>query len=76
MCSGSFQGSPALDSYRVDAVVEVDGTVYRRRRWVDKSVKGGDGLPWHFFRNDPVLVAAAPRRPDAGFPEGVDVGNQ
>jgi hypothetical protein len=47
---------------RIDALVEVDGTVYRRRRWVDRQVPGADGLPWRFVRTEAVVAASAVER--------------
>ena len=51
-----FQESTALSSFRVDALVRSDETLFRRRRWVDRSSAGADGLPWRFVRTEAVRV--------------------
>ena len=51
-----FQETADLSSYRVDALVVFDGSVFRRRRWVDRARSGADGLPWRFFRTEAVRV--------------------
>ncbi len=52
----SFQEATQLSSYRVDAMVELDGSVFNRRRWVDRDRSGSDGLPWSFFRTEALRV--------------------
>lgn len=52
----SFQEATQLSSYRIDAVVELDGSVFNRRRWVDRDRPGSDGLPWSFFRTEALRV--------------------
>jgi len=51
-----FQEEQPLPIFRVDALVNVDGMNYQRRRWVDRGQSGADGLPWRFFRTEPVTV--------------------
>lgn len=46
-------GSPV---YRIDALVAIDETTFKRRRWVNKSRTGADGLPWHFFRTEAIAA--------------------
>lgn len=53
----SYQQALQSDSYRADALIVVDNTVYLRRRWVDRAQVGADGLPWVFFRTEAVRVA-------------------
>lgn len=55
----SFQESRIKSSYRMDAVVEVDGSVFSRRRWVNSDRPGADGLPWNFFRTEALRVSPA-----------------
>jgi hypothetical protein len=55
----SFQVAAQSSSYRVDAMVEVDGSVFNRRRWVDRKQPGSDGLPWSFFRTEALRVVAS-----------------
>jgi len=44
--------------YRIEARVGfADGQVYRRIRWAEYGQPGLDGLPWHFFRTEPVARA-------------------
>jgi len=52
----SFQMATELPIYRVDARVQLDGSDFNRRRWVDRALVGADGLPWHFFRSEAVRV--------------------
>lgn len=51
-----FQQSASNSVYRVDAFVRMDGTLYQRRRWVDR-VGGAYGLPWRYFRTDAMTVS-------------------
>lgn len=53
----SYQQAVQSYSYRADALMVVDNTVYLRRRWVDRAQVGADGLPWVFFRTEAVRVA-------------------
>ena len=55
----SFQAESQLPAYRVDAEVVLDGTVFHRRRWVDREQAGSDGLPWSFFRTEALRVLSA-----------------
>lgn len=55
----SFQVAAQSSSYRVDAMVAVDGSVFNRRRWVDRKQPGIDGLPWTFFRTEALRVVAS-----------------
>ena len=50
----SYQEVVPSDSYRADALVVLDNTVYLRRRWVNRAQRGADGLPWLFFRTEAV----------------------
>ena len=52
----SFQEASIQSSYRMDAVVEHDGSVFNRRRWVDRERSGSDDLPWSFFRTEALRV--------------------
>ena len=52
----SYQQAVQSYSYRADARVVFDNTVYLRRRWVDRARVGADGLPWLFFRTEAVRV--------------------
>ncbi len=54
--SGEFLLATSSTLYRMDAVVRVGGKKYLRRRWADTSASGQDGLPWSFFRSEPVRV--------------------
>ncbi|MBK6738946.1 MAG: general secretion pathway protein GspK [Haliea sp.] len=45
----SFQQATELPIFRIDARVQVDGSNFNRRRWVDLAMVGADGLPWRFF---------------------------
>ncbi len=53
----SYQEVVTSSSYRADALAIVDKTVYLRRRWLDRSQVGADGLPWLFFRTEAVRGA-------------------
>ena len=50
----TFMGTDSLPGFRIDAVVTLDDASFLRRRWVDRSRTGPDGLPWHFFRTEPM----------------------
>ncbi len=65
----SFQEAEQSTAYRLDAMVEVDGSVFNRRRWVDRNQPGSDGLPWTFFRTEALRVMASSER------EGVHAGS-
>jgi type II secretory pathway component PulK len=54
-----FQEASITTAYRIDAMVEVDGSVFNRRRWVDTGRPGQDGLPWSFFRTEALRVLPA-----------------
>ena len=64
----SFQEAAQLSSYRIDAMVELDGSVFNRRRWVDRARPGSDGLPWSFFRTEALRVMPS------GAGEGLTMG--
>ena len=51
-----YQQAVQSSSYRADALVILDNTVYLRRRWVDRAQVGADELPWLFFRTEAVRV--------------------
>lgn len=55
----SFQEQRIKSSYRIDAAVELDGTVFNRRRWADSAKPGTDGFPWSFFRTESLRVLPA-----------------
>jgi len=55
----SYQEARVKSSYRVDALVEHGGSVFSRRRWVNRDSPGTDGLPWSFFRTEALRVNAA-----------------
>lgn len=55
----SFQEASITSAYRIDAVVEIDGSVFNRRRWVNTGRPGLDGLPWNFFRTEALRVLPA-----------------
>ena len=57
----SYQQAVTSSSYRADALVVLDNTVYLRRRWVDRAQVGADGLPWLFFRTEAVRGASSLR---------------
>ncbi len=71
----SFQEAAQLSSYRIDAIVELDGAVFNRRRWVDRSVPGSDGLPWIFFRTEALRVMASSGGEGSTNGEGVHAGS-
>lgn len=50
----AYQQTVQSSSYRADALVILDNTVYLRRRWVDRARVGADELPWLFFRTEAV----------------------
>jgi general secretion pathway protein K len=50
----SHQQTGSLSLFRVDALVQLGDEHFLRRRWVDRRKPGGDGLPWSFFRSEPV----------------------
>ena len=70
-----FQESTALSSFRVDAVVKLDETVFRRRRWVDRSTAGADGLPWRYFRTEAVRVISQAKSDSLADLEADHAGN-
>jgi general secretion pathway protein K len=55
----SFQEARIKSSYRIDAAVELDGSVFNRRRWADSARPGTDGFPWSFFRTESLRVLPA-----------------
>lgn len=55
----TFQQSDRLAVYRVDAVVSSGADRLLRRRWVERGRQGRDGLPWRFFRSEPVRSLGA-----------------
>ncbi len=52
--NSKFQGAGLVPLIRADATVTAGGKTYLRRRWVDESRIGTDGLPWHYTRTEPV----------------------
>ena len=58
----SFQEVATLSSYRADAMVMLEDTVFLRRRWVSRGGSGVDGLPWRFFRTEAVDVIGRSQR--------------
>jgi hypothetical protein len=70
-----FQESGVLPIYRVDAMVEFDNHVYQRRRWVDRSKTGLDGLPWSYFRTDELIVAGGAQASLMQAMESLHVGS-
>lgn len=49
--------SRTLPVFRLDAKIRFnDGKTYRRTRWVTIGVEGVNGLPWRFFRTEPVVA--------------------
>ena len=50
----SHQQNGSLSLYRVDALIQLRDEHFLRRRWVDRQKRGSDGLPWSFFRSEPV----------------------
>ena len=71
----SFQEVNAMPLYRIDALLAVDGVVYRRRRWVDRGTEGADGLPWSFFRTEAVTVINRKEREMLGLIENTYAEN-
>ena len=70
-----FQESTALSSFRVDALVKLDETVFLRRRWVDRSTVGVDGLPWRYFRTEAVRVISHAKSDSLADLEADHAGN-
>lgn len=70
-----FQEAQSLPLFRIDALVKVDGANYRRRRWVDRSQGGSDGLPWRYFRTEPVTGLNKKERDMLVFVESIYAGN-
>ncbi len=54
----AFQQRDELAAYRADAMVEANGQVFLRRRWVERGASGADRLPWRFFRSEPVRAVS------------------
>jgi hypothetical protein len=71
----SFQEASELLSYRIDAVVKIDGSVFNRRRWVNRTRPGSDGLPWSFFRTEAVRVMPQTEGEGLTLEEGVHAGS-
>jgi len=71
----AFFGSDTLPGYRVDAVVNLDDSTYMRRRGVDRSRTGLDGLPWHFFRTEPMIAVSSDSVMGVVMQESFDDGN-
>jgi len=71
----SFQEAAQLSSYRIDAMVELDGSLFNRRRWVDRSQPGSDGLPWTFFRTEALRVIASSAGEGLITGEGIHAGS-
>jgi hypothetical protein len=71
----SFQEAKQLSSYRIDAMVVLDGSVFNRRRWVDRNQPGSDGLPWTFFRTEALRVIASSAGEGSTIGEGAHAGS-
>ena len=71
----SFQEERSLSLFRIDALVKIGEANYRRRRWVDRSQVGADGLPWRFFRTEPVAGLNKKEREMLVFVESIYAGN-
>jgi len=71
----SFQQQQVSSLYRVDALVQFDEESFLRRRWVDRRRQGGDGLPWSFFRSEPVQSLNNEQRKKLVGLEYADAGN-
>jgi hypothetical protein len=57
--AGSRRQAPArggASSFRVDALIEVGGRHWLRRRWVEAGAGYGSGLPWSTRRVEPARV--------------------
>lgn len=63
----AFQERSETANYRVDATVKIGDELYLRRRWVNSRRSGRDGLPWVFFRTEPVRSIAGGDAVGAGF---------
>jgi len=55
----AFQQNSSVEAYRADAVVGSGTDRFLRRRWVERGRQGWDGLPWRFFRSEPVRSLGA-----------------
>lgn len=71
----SFQEASVTSQFRIDATVEVDGSVFHRRRWVSSGYAGADGLPWSFFRTEGLRVVSASSGADMIMTEGDRAGS-
>ena len=74
----AFFGAESLRGFRLDAFVIRDDVTFLRRKWVDRSRNAPDGLPWHFFRTEPVrsVVSVFPgETPGVVLQEGYDARN-
>ena len=60
--NSSFQEQQLLPLFRVDAYVSISDVDYQRRRWVNRVQEGPGGLPWRFFRTEPVTVSNGKER--------------
>ena len=70
-----FQAEAELSTYRADALVVLDDTVYLRRRWVNRARGGADGLPWRFFRTEAVRVIPRQKGAELAVGESVRAGS-
>lgn len=70
-----FQAEAELSTYRADALVVLDDTVYLRRRWVDRARGGADGLPWRFFRTEAVRAVPLQKGVALAAGEGARAGS-
>jgi hypothetical protein len=71
----SFQEARIKSAYRMDAYVELDGSIFSRRRWVSSDGTGTDGLPWNFFRTEALRVNPSLAGPAVNMAEGDRVGS-
>jgi len=70
-----FQGAMSMMFLRADARAAVDGDIYLRRRWVERGRAGQDGLPWRFFRTEPVRSITGSVGSELVLGGSIDAGN-
>lgn len=70
-----FQGAEGMSTYRIDAFIEADNVTYRRRRWVNRTESGSNGLPWRFFRTEAVMVASSLEQQMIASVESINAGS-
>lgn len=71
----TFQEARATSSYRIDAIVELGGSIFNRRRWVSTDHTGSDGLPWSFFRTEALRVVSDSSGTELLMEEGASAGS-